>query len=314
MEATTTRRIDRGSLGRESLQRRTELLVKTATNFHSDFNTSIWSRNPKAAVTVGGEVKTPSYHHDGHVGSTEEAINAVFTKKDEGMDPFRIDEELQRWNERNPQFQVQAEDVRTVFEVAYACHDLGNLTQSDKFTSDGRLPFADQYLKEGAEVRSAALFDALADRFLTSALNMTAERLAGIKALGKHLIMQTVFDFGKTTSDEPFWKPVQVIDQFASYYFSPLSKEAYIAGLLNEERVRGQDPPNFKKYLLFPKMRLEAVVPDQTERHEILKIFEMNPYGKSAEYMYTIPDSLGKIEDLDRDVVPEKDIPMLIAA
>src|SRR5512140_2735283 len=95
---------------------------------HERFERDVWNRLPEAAIP--GVSPNPSYHNERHVAAVCDGIEAVFAALQDGSDPFGLVLEARRWAETAGDPEPGRETLRTAFGVAFACHDLGNITSS----------------------------------------------------------------------------------------------------------------------------------------------------------------------------------------
>lgn len=299
---------------KESLQRKIDLFQHFAVKAHSTFDQSVWGQNPDANLTPI-DLRTPSYHNDHHIEGMIRVTRAFLeAAKNNSKDPFALKEELDKWNGfySDQQQALTMDEFVIALDLAASGHDLGNLTKTSTVTDKDCLPVLDYSTKYEAcvgasvERRSADITESLIDHFFTTEDEKAImERL---KPLVRHLIMQTVFDPEITSSNQCFWQFMQYSDQIGTYYFSDQSRAQSVAGLLNEMRVRGNQPPNLASFLNFPEVREKRLIPD-TERdkrdeiHALLKEFGRN--GNNI-----IPE--GILGPTNRQVDYKKDILLLM--
>lgn len=271
---------------KESLQRKIDLFQHFAVKAHSTFDLSVWGQNTDARLTPI-DLRTPSYHNDHHIEGMIKATGAfLFAAINNSKDPFALKKELDKWNGfYSDQQPLTMDEFVIALDLAASGHDLGNLTKTSTVTGKDCLPVLDYSTKYEAcagalvEGKSVDITESLIDHFFTTEDEKAImERL---KPLVRHLIMQTVFDPEITSSNQCFWQFIQYTDQIGTYYFSDQSRTQSVAGLLNEMRVRGDQPPNLASFLNFPEEREKKLIPD-TERakrdeiHALLKEFGRN--------------------------------------
>ncbi len=281
-----------------SLRGVTEEIVKIATQAHSRYDGDVWVPLEKAQVQLSsGNRVAPSYHNSFHVRSVVDCARTVFSKiREKEIDPFDINRNLACWNEkeRNRAGAVSLDQLEVAVLLAFACHDLGNITRSAEFDADrissGKLfeeaAFYDSstlYTCPEVEYRSAEISDRILDVFLEDSPEKHV-----IKPLVHHLILQTIFQFDKVTSDELFWLFMQTVDMVGSYFFSPTARRVAVAGLFNEMRVQHPGTITIYPFLTSLGIRFERLIPDPAKREQVLQIFESNPYGQSRQRVFTV--------------------------
>lgn len=268
----------------EPLPTNKEGLVQFAKLSHKYFDDFIWRQNPQAQVkSDDGKLSAPSYHNHNHIDAmiqvTKALISACKTGQDPKQDPLKLNEQLDIWNDQHPdQVRLTLVDLETALEIASACHDLGNITQTENFQLESgelRLNYAKKYETAPGtadiETRGADITEKLIDHFFTTPEDKA--KIEHLKPLIRHLIMQTVFDPDVSKSDQCFWQAIQYADQIGTYYFPSQSRTQSIAGLLNEMRARGDPPPPILAgFLLFPDERARALIPDEKIRSQIVDI------------------------------------------
>ncbi len=299
----------------EPLPHNKEGLVKFALNAHRQFDENQWKNNPSAQINLGqNQVATPSYHNHNHIDAMIRVTKALLLASKTGQDPLTVNEQLDIWNNQHPeQVRLTLEDLETALKIASACHDLGNITQSDGLqlkSGELRLNYAKKYETAPGtadiETRSSNITEKLVDRFFTTPEDKA--KITHLKPLIRHLIMQTVFNPQIVDSGQPFWQFMQYSDQIGTYFFPDQPRELAIAGILNEMRVRGDPPPNLAGFLNFPEERAQALIPDQDLRREITTILTTS--GGNEGNMMT----KGIFENPDRQVEYLPDITALITS
>ena len=279
---------------------------------HERFDSEVWRRLPGAAVP--GVAPTPSYHNAGHVAAVCECTEAVFSALEAGADPFGIGPDARRWSAATGEPEPLRETLRTAFGVAFACHDLGNISASERVSLDGgglgleHASFYDSsalYATPAVEARSAAIA-----RTLLLEWGGDCGRAPAMARLVEHLVLQTVFHFEKVSDDAPFWTPMQVVDMIGSYFFLPASRLEAIAGLFAEMRVQKPGAIPVLPFLTSLEERFDRLLPDAGVRREVLGIFERNPYGRTGETVFAVPD---RFLGMTRPVPYEEAIASLLA-
>lgn len=259
---------------------------------HERFEKDVWRRLDAAAVP--GVSPTPSYHNAGHVLAVCACTEAVFAALQAGSDPFGLARDAGRWAEATGGPEPGPEQLRTAFGVAFACHDLGNITASARVSPGGNglgldlAPFYDSsalYATPAVETRSAAIA-----RTLLLSKGGDCGRAPALARLVEHLVLQTVFHYEKVSDGAPFWTPMQVVDMIGSYFFLSASRLEAIAGLFAEMRLQKPGAVPVQPFLSSLAERFERLVPDAGARSEVLAIFERNPFGRTAETVFTVPE------------------------
>jgi hypothetical protein len=280
---------------------------------HDRFERDVWGRLAEAAVP--GVSPTPSYHNGGHVAAVCACTEAVFTAFDAGTDPFGLAGDARRWSQATGDPEPNPDALRTAFGVAFACHDLGNISASGRISSGGHglglelAPFYDSsalYATPAVEIRSAAIA-----RELLLARGGDCGRAPALARLVEHLVLQTVFHFEKVSDDAPFWTPMQVVDMIGSYFFLSASRLEAIAGLFAEMRFQKPGEIPVQPFLSSLEERFDRLVPDPGVRAEVLEIFDRNPYGRTRETVFTVPE---QFRGMTRPVPYETAIAALLSA
>ncbi len=265
----------------EPLPHNKEGLVKFALHAHRQFDVNIWQKNPQAQIKTGEDfVDAPSYHNHNHVEAMIKATKALITACKERQDPLELRTHLAEWNARYPgQELLTLDDLETAFEIASAGHDLGNITKLASVTDQNGLPvldFSEKYEAAAGtpdiETRSADIIEKLIDHFFTTPEDKV--KIAPLKPLIRHLILQTVFNPQIVDFGQPFWQFMQYCDQIGTYYFSNQSRSHAIAGLLNEMRVHNDPPANLDYFLNFPEKRAEALIDVEKTRSDIIAVLK----------------------------------------
>jgi hypothetical protein len=227
------------------------------------------------------------------VAAVCDVVEAVFEALSAGSDPFGLGRDAQRWADAGEPM-PGVETLRTAFGVAFACHDLGNIATSPRIAEDGHglgleharcYDSSALYGTPAVEIRSAAIA-----RALLVSKGGSCGRSPSLTRLVEHLVLQTVFHFEKVSDDAPFWSPVQVIDMIGSYFFLSVPRLEAIAGLFAEMRVQKPGSIPVLPFLTSLEERFEKLVADPGDRREVLEIFERNPYGRTRETVFAVPD------------------------
>ncbi len=269
---------------------------RIALGIHGRFEAERWQGNPMATVTLSdGTTATPSYHNGSHVRSVVMAARAVLSALP-ASDPFGIGADLARWNGGDAGRAVPLDLMAPAAEVAFACHDLGNVCASGDMRfagADGshaevelatRYDSSVLYDEPEVEIRSAAL----ARRVLHHLLPDSPERRL-LAPLVDHLILQTVFQFEKVASDEPFWLFMQTVDMVGSYFFTPVPRHTAVAGLFNEMNVQKPGYIVLHPFLASLKVRFDRLLPDEGRRQAVSETFHANPFGQHDDVVFATP-------------------------
>jgi len=302
--------------GSEPFVPRTPELVREvralAVTEHERFDREVWARLPEAAVP--GVAPNPSYHNERHVAAVCDGIEAVFAAFEEGSDPFGLARAACCWAERTGEPESGPEALRTAFGVAFACHDLGNISASPRFSLDGTglglelgriYDSSALYATPAVEVRSAEIA-----RGLLLARGDEPQGMPSLARLVGHLVLQTVFHFEKVVDEAPFWTPMQVVDMIGSYFFLSTSRVEAIAGLFAEMRVQRPGSIPVLPFLTSLEERFDGLLPDPGARREVLEIFERNAFGRTREAVFAVPE---RFRGMARPVPYEEAIAALLA-
>lgn len=277
-----------------------EEIIRFCVSTHRFFSIRIWPKNKNALhITDNINEVTPSYHNQHHILGVLRTIESV-KPSSQLTDPFNIKGTLEKWNTTHEPISLDLFWQLTM--IAFAAHDLGNLTQKNEIIiSEGkpRLQFSDEFQLEvgPCEERSAVLIMQLIKHFDTKHEISDEHQM-----LIKHLIMQTLFKPQESHFDVLFWQFVQVVDQVGTHYFAHIPSHHTVAGLLNELWVGGQKAhrklPPLKTFLDFLPIRMEKLVPDEEMRKEIVSLFDPDGSQKILMARFNVPE----IEiDLKRD-------------
>lgn len=231
----------------------------------------------------------PSYHNQFHIQATLETIDAVFDAVDNG-DPLDVEAQMQAWNETHPDNLITDPALlRQAFRIAFACHDLGNITADEPISNQGEVVFADRYRSKGAEERSKVV----AAQFIAEIVGEHPHK-ALISKLAEHIIEQTKFGQGQF-ADRPFWTLVQTNDQIGSAYFSKLSNKELVAGLIQEEN--GNWNMSLRAMIEFTTNRMRQLFENEDTRNAVYALFETNRYGHVRD-SFTAGDKYGDVEQV----------------
>lgn len=284
-----------------------------AVSEHERFEHDVWRRLGEAAIA--GIAPTPSYHNERHVEAVCDCIEAVFDGVEAGSDPFGLVPHARLWASRSGDPVPATEVLRAAFGVAFACHDLGNISASGR-VANGSGPLDldlariyDSSALHGTpavEVRSAAIARAL----LGSRGGEPGSSPAFVR-LVEHLVLQTVFHFEKVADEAPFWTAMQVVDMIGSYFFLSVSRLEAIAGLFAEMRVQKPGSIPVLPFLDSLEARFDGLLPDAAARESVLRLFERNERGRTRESVFAVPP---RFRSMDRPVPYDEAIAALLAA
>ncbi len=266
---------------------------------HQYFDSTVWAARPDACLELDGTVVAPSYHNQSHVQSVVDCVRAVWKRSPSCGDPFDLGLHLERWRQTHGADDVTWAWLCFALEIAFSCHDLGNITSSARVDrgTDGA-----PRLDLGASYDTSALYDhpevelrsaAIASDLLAHRLKAVGPR-EQVVALVHHLVCQTVFHFEKNSSDELFWLPMQTVDMIGSYFYSTRQRCEAVAGLFNEMRVQkvGGGAISLGRFLPSLGQRFELLLPDPGRRARVLALFEANPNGHDRDTVFAVPAAL----------------------
>lgn len=283
-----------------------------AVSEHERFEREVWRVREEAAIA--GIAPTPSYHNERHVAAVCGCIEAVFEGIDGGSDPFGVLPHARLWASRSGDPVPSSDVLRAAFGVAFACHDLGNISASGR-VANGSGPLdlelariydsSALYATPAVEARSAAIA-----RGLLATRGGELGRSPGFVRLVEHLVLQTVFHFEKVADDAPFWTAMQVVDMIGSYFFLPVSRLEAIAGLFAEMRVQKPGSIPVLPFLTSLEERFDGLLPDPGAREAVLGIFERNDHGRTRETVFAVPE---RFRTMGRPVPYDEAIRALLA-
>lgn len=246
---------------------------------------TIISRSLYAHTLFDQEWNKPSYHNQFHIAATLETVDVAFTSLHTN-DPLEITAQMEQWNQQYPDYHISDPLLlRQAFRIAFACHDLGNITADEPISSGGELVLADEYRSVGAEDRSKVI----CKKFINDTLGDHPQRTL-VTTLAEHIIDQTKFG-QRQFPENPFWTLVQTIDQIGSAYFSRRQNEELVAGLIQE--ANGNMKLKLVDMIGFTNTRLDSLFPDQKRCEAVRALFEHNDYGharKSFEFDSVLGD------------------------
>jgi hypothetical protein len=278
----------------ESLRDLAREVHETAVGTHRRFDLDVWRARAGASVARSSGSPAPSYHCESHVEAVVACARAVFAAAEEGLDPFVLRRDLGAWN-AGAGAAVDRDDLAVALEIAFSCHDLGNVTRSAELVRgpagepilDLGLQYDSSALYPGPEVeiRSAAIASGLLAWFQPG-----GGLAVGLEPLIRRLVLSTVFRFEVTSSLEPFWPLMQTVDMVGSYFFSGVPRCFSVAGLFNEMRVQRPGTVRLGEFLGSLHRRFELLLPDPGRRADVTAIFERNPHGFRSGDVFPVPD------------------------
>lgn len=239
-------------------------LVKKITDqclvWHQEFNSAYWQ-------------KKPSFHDQDHVLATIKAGTRLWQAAcQEDRDPLEIKRNLELWNQSHPRNAVDEAELGKGMEIAFACHDLGNIAAKAKKENGGvKIIFHDAYRAKGAEERSQKIA-----KTIIKVSDLDEELKGRLLPLVVHLIGEAVYTGGQ---DKPFGVMVRVVDQIGNDLFNANQEKA--KGLLEEMRAEDAGAtfnPDF--FFNFARQRFPQLVASQATRQAILEIWEKSLAGE----------------------------------
>ncbi len=267
---------------------------------HATFDRDIWKRSVEARVPTPEGEAAPSYHNEHHIRSVVDCVRAVFGQALTGPDPFCLREDLDRWNRARPP--LSFDELAWVSTIAFACHDLGNIAEGPDIVTagDGRPGIAFRAWYDSSTLHPAPLVEIrsadIADGLLRALVPEPGFRDRFEPAI-RHLVMQTVFHFEKTESENPFWLMMQTVDMIGSYFFSPVSRCEAVAGLFAEMRVQKLGSVPVVGFLTSLKERFDNLLKSPSDRDAVLAVFESNPHGWKAPVVFGVPERFASYRD-----------------
>jgi len=302
----------------EVVTRPVERIIQQAYLFHWGLDVQIRNDaidaypdvNGMIVVDDNGVLECPTYHNLDHIQSVMTVVEKTIEEYDDGIDLFGLDDELDRWVEMNAHQFTPDELEKFISSGAWkdglrlfaAGHDLGNLTHTRSLTQDGSLIFAEMYLEEGAEERSASIISELIDRNYPEGLQKEI-----LKTYTKDLIMNSIYDTNGHAREEkqPMWEYIQLVDQIGSAYAIGSQYPRMVAGVINEFQRRGKILPRLRDYVLFIMEDINKLVPDRVSQSAYLIFF--SSLSESSPIL-DISD-----EVLNEETDPRKHIPFLLS-
>lgn len=299
------------------LNKGVEEILLASNRAHLFFEQEKWNSNSYAyELDTEGKKNKPAYHTTEHLRATLECMNVIYEQSMSDNDPFSLNDDLQRFNSTLEGIELDQNDLRAAFSIAFACHDLGNITSTDSVQWKGgtvNLDYADHYKSsvesDEVEQRSAAISQTLIERFVAQSY----KKKDSLKKLVSHLILQTAgfHKFDGEEAPQPFSRVMQYVDQLGSAYFDERDYSEMIAGLFNEMMVVEKSgdvirrPKSLASCLRFPidaKSRLLAGLSREAIQN-IDNIMDKETVENLAQYA-----ELASKQIPDQPVVWERDI------
>ncbi len=234
-----------------------ENIIRGCLNLHKNFDKE-WKNQGRI-----------SYHNENHVRATlvaaEKLVKAAFNIENP-QDPLGLKNDLNKWNELNPEGKVTEEEFLDVVRLAFSFHDLGNIA---KLNEKGEIEYLDIYRAQGAEERSVQI----AEKIINES-SLTDDQKKRFLPLVSHLIRQTTYQPSENDKGRPFASSARVIDQVGGNLFN--GQEARVLGLI-EENVHESEGGDFSftpnKFFNFVRIRFPQLVDDENLRIQITQIF-----------------------------------------
>lgn len=316
-------------------------IIQSALGMH-DYYDRVFCADPLSQVQVNGHKEALSYHNRFHAQAGVKAATAFVRDVIKGgHDVFGLRDQFRAWQEspNNIDFNFPSTedylerigakenlrlakeldfntDFETAVAIAFACHDLGNITKGwekhnndtilDQFLKHKREVYADTY-QEGnggsEEYRGGVVAGKLIDRFMANNPKRDAYKL-----LVGYLIEQTFFDLYLSGTKKPLGNFMQIIDQVGSAYFEPREYSILLAGLFNEQRRQEKKPKmDLDQSLEFPISRLADIIDNQIIRKSIqMKLEELS---QRNEAYFKLSDE--EKQEFGQSFAFEKAIPIL---
>lgn len=224
-----------------------------------------------------------SFHNAEHIRATLVSARLLVEAARTGNDPLGIIDDLKKWNQRHPDIQIMDEELGEVTDLAFGCHDLGNIAKGVILEDSGvKLDFLDAYRAVNAEERAQDIAAAIIQNS-----GLEEDKKRRYIPLVRHLINETKYMFGGEGENAPFARFMRVVDQIGNDLFSKNANR--IIGLLEE--MREEDPEaKFVAYTFFnfPRVRFPQLEASEENRSAVLKIWhrelpKVNPHLPKKE-------------------------------
>lgn len=236
----------------EAIKHPEKEVVRKALDLHEKFSTEVWGQDRE------------SFHNKEHIEAAIEAANAIVENAKNGFDPLNIMGDLAKWNEQNPDANINVDELNEVMTIAFACHDLGNILNSLEENNGNLEPnFLNQYKASGAEERSKVMSELI----IQNTNGLSEDKRDRFVHFVNHIIEQTKFKPGKVDDkfkEPPFAAAVMIIDQIGNDLYS--TNEQRVRGLIEE--TAAEDPSrkiNLDFFNNFVIDRLRQIYPDKSE-------------------------------------------------
>lgn len=241
----------------QELQSEIESIRNRCLNYHEYFDNE-WKKEGRI-----------SYHNENHIRATLKTASFLVDeafKRINSDDPLNLRKDLQKWNQLHQDEQITENEFDYVVQIAFACHDLGNITQLDE---NGEIVYLQGYIAAKAEERSQQI----AQKIINESF-LTDDQKRRFLPLVKHLIAQTTFQPTEEDLNQPFSIFTRVVDQIGGNLFNNQSIEDIVLGLVEENAYEKENfsfiPYNFFNFV---RLRFPQLVSDQNKRNQILDIF-----------------------------------------
>lgn len=208
-----------------------------------------------------------SYHNENHIMATLKAasflVDAAFNRSD---DPLNLKEDLEKWNQEHPSEQITENEFDYVVQIAFACHDLGNIARLD----EEKISYLEKYTSDNAEERSKQI----AEKIIQQS-SLSDDQKRRFLSLIKHLIAQTTFQPKEQDLNQPFSIFTRVVDQIGGNLFNTQEDRVYglIQEFVYEKETFSFIPANFFNFV---RLRFPQLVNDEGKRNKILEILGKN--------------------------------------
>ena len=298
----------------EYLEQASAGLFQDARRLHDDYDAFFATQvatNPNitAVQRADGTTIVPTYHNWYHVQSVLDCWKDIAANYRNGVDIFNIQQHIKEYKEQlGDEYTLHKDqwdaffsgnDWITAMNVAFAGHDLGNITEDATFKEGGTVTHSSVYLQEGAEQRSITLTEQLIEKHFRDYQNRDQ-----MKRFVADMITHTIYN---PQDEQPevipaFWTLVQTVDQVGSTYYNSQNYALVIAGLLNEFQARGESTEHVMpaRYLMFPIRRLHQLLGYSDEAYyqyiEFLKKHDPEKYNEVIETVTILEDRYDRLE------------------
>ncbi len=249
----------------------------------------------------------PAFHNQDHVQATIDAATLLVEAAHNSNDPLHLLDDLKTWNTLHPEAAIDEPDLLKVVQLAFACHDLGNILSEKNTTEElhqitpkHKPNYLPHYTATGAEDRS---------RVLATKLGIKKQFIPLIQ----HLIDQTKPESAQIDKKLPFSQFARVVDQLGNQIFN--KNRAYPAGLIAEDLKEGKPRPETYNpiFMLNFNNRNHSNLISPEVHAKILEIWQVLPPQKIVppkKYkLIDEPMDLGKLLPLMRTYLKDHPIP-----